>query len=58
MKKKKYTKPDISVFQIESQAILAPASETGIQAAQPKLYNEEEVMKLWETPDRKTIWSD
>ena len=58
MKKKKYTKPEISVFQIESQAILAPASETGIQAAQPKLYNEEEVMKLWETPDRKTIRSD
>ena len=49
MKKKKYTKPEISVFQIESQAILAPASETGIKAAQPKLYNDEEVMIIFVT---------
>ena len=58
MKKKKYTKPQISVFQIESQAILAPASEKGIQAAQPKLYNEEEVKSMWDRSDSKTIWSD
>ena len=58
MKKKKYTKPEISVFQIESQAILAPASEIGIQAAQPKLYNEEDVKSMWDRSDSKTIWSD
>lgn len=58
MKKKKYTKPQISVFQIESQAVLAPASEIGIQAAQFEKYNEEEVKSMWDRSDSKTIWSD
>ena len=56
MKKKKYTKPQISVFQIESQAVLASSIE--IQVAPTELYNEENVKDLWERPDRKTIWSD
>ena len=56
MKKKKYTKPEISVFQIESQAVLASGS--GIQAAQLELYNEEEVKSMWDRSDSKTIWSD
>ncbi|WP_337784830.1 hypothetical protein [Prevotella sp.] len=56
MKKKKYTKPEISVFQIESQAALASGSE--IQAAPTELYTEKEVQNLWERPDRHTIWSD
>ena len=56
MKKKKYTKPEISVFQIESQAVLAYTSE--IQVAPTELYNEEEVKDMWERHDRPTIWSD
>ena len=56
MKKKKYTKPEISVFQIESQA--AFASGSGIPVAPTESYKEEEVKSLWERPDRPTIWSD
>ena len=56
MKKKKYTKPEISVFQIESQAVLAYSNE--IQVAPTELYNKKEVENLWERPDKHTIWSD
>lgn len=56
MKKKEYIKPEISVFQIESQAVLVSVSE--ISVAPTELYNEENVKNLWERPDRKTIWSD
>lgn len=56
MKKKKYTKPEISIFQIEAQAVLASVSE--ISVAPTELYNEENVKNLWERPERKTIWSD
>ena len=58
MKKKKYTKPQISVFQIESQAALATSPSPEIHVAQPELYNEDEVESMWGRPDSKTIWSD
>lgn len=56
MKKKKYTKPEISVLQIEAQAVLTSAST--IPVAQDENYNEENVKNLWERPGQKTIWSD
>lgn len=57
MKKKEYIKPETNILQSEPQAILAGSNEN-INVASEKLYTEEEVMKLWERPEQKTIWSD
>ena len=57
MKKKEYIKPETNILQSEPQAILA-VSDYNINVASEKLYTEEEVMKLWERPEQKTIWSD
>ena len=57
MKKKEYIKPETNILQSEPQAILAVSNEN-INVASEKLYTEEEVMKLWERPEQKTIWSD
>lgn len=58
MKKKEYIKPETNILQSEPQAILAGSNGNSINVASEKLYTEEEVMKLWERPERKTIWSD
>lgn len=57
MKKKEYIKPETNILQSEPQAILA-VSNGNIGVASEKLYTEEEVKKLWERPEQKTIWSD
>ena len=57
MKKKEYIKPETNILQSEPQAILA-ASDYNINVASEELYTEKEVMKLWERPEQKTIWSD
>ena len=57
MKKKEYIKPETNILQSEPQAILA-VSNGNIGVASEELYTEEEVMKLWERPEQKTIWSD
>ena len=57
MKKKEYIKPETNILQIEPQAILA-GSNGNIGVASEEHYTEEEVKKLWERPERKTIWSD
>lgn len=57
MKKKEYIKPETNILQSEPQAILAVSNES-IGVASEELYTEEEVMKLWERPEQKTIWSD
>ena len=57
MKKKEYIKPETNILQSEPQAILAGSNES-IGVASEKLYTDEEVKKLWERPERKTIWSD
>ena len=57
MKKKEYIKPETNILQSEPQAILAVSNES-IGVASEGLYTEEEVMKLWERPEQKTIWSD
>lgn len=58
MKKKEYIKPETNILQSEPQAILAGSNENSINVASKELYTEEEVMKLWERPEQKTIWSD
>lgn len=58
MKKKKYIKPETNILQSEPQAILAGSNGNSINVASEELYTEEEVMKLWERPEQKTIWSD
>lgn len=58
MKKKEYIKPETNILQSEPQAILAGSNGDSINVASEKLYTEEEVMKLWERPEQKTIWSD
>lgn len=58
MKKKEYIKPETNILQSEPQAILAGSNGNSINVASEKLYTEEEVMKLWEKPEQKTIWSD
>ncbi len=58
MKKKEYIKPETNILQSEPQAILAGSNGNSINVASEKLYTEEEVMKLWERPEQKTIWSD
>lgn len=58
MKKKEYIKPETNILQSEPQAILAGSNGNSINVASEKLYTEEEVMKLWERPERNTIWSD
>lgn len=58
MKKKEYIKPETNILQSEPQAILAVSNGNSINVASEKLYTEEEVMKLWERPEQKTIWSD
>lgn len=57
MKKKEYIKPETNILQSEPQAILAVSNES-IGVASEELYTEKEVMKLWERPEQKTIWSD
>ena len=57
MKKKEYIKPETNILQSEPQAILA-GSNGNIGVASEELYTEKEVMKLWERPEQKTIWSD
>ena len=57
MKKKEYIKPETNILQSEPQAILAVSNEN-INVALEELYTEEEVKKLWERPEQKTIWSD
>ena len=57
MKKKEYIKPETNILQSEPQAILA-VSNGNIGVASEELYTDEEVKKLWERPERKTIWSD
>ena len=58
MKKKEYIKPETNILQSEPQAILAGSNGNSINIASEELYTEEEVMKLWERPEQKTIWSD
>lgn len=58
MKKKEYIKPETNILQSEPQAILTGSNGNSINVASEKLYTEEEVMKLWERPEQKTIWSD
>lgn len=58
MKKKEYIKPETNILQSEPQAILAGSNGNSINVASEELYTEEEVMKLWERPEQKTIWSD
>ncbi|WP_297234946.1 hypothetical protein [uncultured Prevotella sp.] len=58
MKKKEYIKPETNILQSEPQAILAGSNGNSINVASKELYTEEEVMKLWERPEQKTIWSD
>lgn len=58
MKKKEYIKPETNILQSEPQAILAGSNGNSINVASEELYKEEEVMKLWERPEQKTIWSD
>lgn len=55
MKKKEYIKPETNILQSEPQAILAGSNGNSINVASEKLYTEEEVMKLWERPEQKTI---
>lgn len=57
MKKKEYIKPETNILQSEPQAILAVSNEN-IGVASEELYTDEEVKKLWERPERNTIWSD
>lgn len=57
MKKKEYIKPETNILQSEPQAILAGSNEN-IGVASEEHYTDEEVKKLWERPERKTIWSD
>lgn len=57
MKKKEYIKPETNILQSEPQAILA-GSDYNINVAPEELYTEEEVKKLWEKTEQKTIWSD
>lgn len=57
MKKKEYIKPETNILQSEPQAILVDSNEN-IGVASEELYTDEEVKKLWERPERKTIWSD
>ena len=57
MKKKEYIKPETNILQSEPQAILA-VSDYNINVASEELYTEEEVKKLWERPEQRTIWSD
>lgn len=57
MKKKEYIKPETNILQSEPQAILAVSNEN-INVASEKLYTEEEVKKLWEKTEQRTIWSD
>ena len=57
MKKKEYIKPETNILQSEPQAILAVSNEN-INVALDELYTEEEVKKLWERPEQRTIWSD
>ena len=57
MKKKEYIKPETNILQSEPQAILA-VSDYNINVASKELYTEEEVKKLWERPEQRTIWSD
>ena len=58
MKKKEYIKPETNILQSEPQAILAGSDGNNINVASEELYTEKEVMKLWERPEQKTIWSD
>ena len=58
MKKKEYIKPETNILQSEPQAILAGSNGNSINVASEELYTEKEVMKLWERPEQKTIWSD
>ena len=57
MKKKEYIKPETNILQSEPQAILVGSNENRGVASE-ELYTDEEVKKLWERPERKTIWSD
>lgn len=57
MKKKEYIKPETNILQSEPQAILVGSNEN-IGVASEELYTDEEVKKLWERPEQKTIWSD
>ena len=60
MKKKKYIIPEISVFQTETQAILAAvsANPTTLPKASEEIYSDDNVRNLWEKEESKDIWSD
>ena len=57
MKKKKYIKPEMNVFNVEMQAILA-GSTLKFEKASEFNYSDETVKSFWDKETSKTIWSD
>lgn len=55
MKKKEYIRPEISVLQLEVQAILANSQ---IRMASDDDYTDEEMDDYWDNPESKDIWAD
>ena len=55
MKKKRYIKPEVSVMEMETTAILAGSV---IQKAAEEDYSDEKVQDFWDSSTDKGIWAD
>ena len=55
MKKKRYIKPEVSVMEMETTAILAGSV---IQKAAEEDYSDDNVKDFWDNSTNKGIWAD